>query len=124
MQLTRIPSCPACDPQQDQDGDGVCDDEDNCLSIPNPDQRDSDEDGFGNGCDTDYNDDLAVGIPDFGLFSPETGKNWCVPAYDPQFDANGDNVIGIPDFAVLLTFLGQPPGPSGLSCAGVTVPCP
>jgi parallel beta-helix repeat protein len=37
-----------CDP--DQDRDGVPDDCDNCPDIPNPDQRDSDGDGVGDGC--------------------------------------------------------------------------
>lgn len=54
-------SCP------DQDGDGVCDDsdddvdgdgftngfDDNCPSDPNPDQTDTDGDGFGDACDLD-----------------------------------------------------------------------
>jgi hypothetical protein len=35
----------------DTDGDGVCDDNDNCPDVPNSDQSDADEDGFGNVCD-------------------------------------------------------------------------
>ncbi len=40
----------------DQDGDGVPDACDNCVSVPNPDQIDADGDGFGAACDCDDND--------------------------------------------------------------------
>lgn len=42
-------SCPH-DPLNDQDGDGVCGDVDNCP-LRNPDQLDTDGDGAGNACD-------------------------------------------------------------------------
>jgi hypothetical protein len=35
----------------DSDGDGIMDDKDNCPSISNVDQKDSDKDGVGNKCD-------------------------------------------------------------------------
>jgi choice-of-anchor A domain-containing protein len=37
----------------DSDGDGVLDEDDNCISVPNPDQTDSDGDGYGDACDDD-----------------------------------------------------------------------
>ncbi len=42
-----------CDNQGgDSDGDGVCDDSDNCPNTSNPNQADSDNDGIGDACDT------------------------------------------------------------------------
>jgi hypothetical protein len=35
----------------DTDEDGITDDSDNCPSVPNPDQTDTDGDGFGDACD-------------------------------------------------------------------------
>lgn len=40
-------------PPPDQDKDGVPDFRDNCVSVPNPDQRDIDQDGIGTACETD-----------------------------------------------------------------------
>jgi hypothetical protein len=42
--------CPL-DPANDADGDGVCGNIDNCPTVYNPDQKDSDSDGIGDTCE-------------------------------------------------------------------------
>lgn len=52
----------------DLDGDGVDDDQDNCVEDPNPDQADLDQDGMGDACDADADGDALTNddeeIPD------------------------------------------------------------
>ena len=73
-------------------------------------------------CDTDFNDDLTVGGPDFtimaGAYDSEVGDE----LYDPDVDVNSDGDIEGYDYARLIFYLGSPPGPSGLGCQG-TIPC-
>jgi subtilisin family serine protease len=111
-----------CPGASDSDGDRVCDARDNCTVVANPDQRDTDRDGFGNACDADYDNNGAVGTSDFGAIVPVFGTQLGDPGYSPLFDHTEDGAIGIPDFATLTQQFGGPPGPSGLSCAG-TVSC-
>jgi hypothetical protein len=49
--LTFIPDDPCADLGGDGDGDGVCDDIDNCPLVANPSQSNSDTDGLGDACD-------------------------------------------------------------------------
>lgn len=117
-------------PEPDSDSDGVLDSEDNCVDVPNGPlaatnscdaQQDADMDGFGNGCDSDINNDGGPGGFDisyiFAAFR-EVSTN-------PVFDLNCDGAVGLDDVSkawydlVYYTI----PGPSGLVCAG-DVPCP
>src|SRR5262249_40248903 len=82
----------------DADSDGVPDHADNCVAIPNPSQLDSNQDGYGNACDADYNNDGAVGAPDFVLLRGGFGKHSGDPGFAPDLDANGDGAIGALDF--------------------------
>jgi hypothetical protein len=47
----------SCPPYPDQDNDTVADIIDNCISVLNTDQADSDSDGIGNACDPDFDQD-------------------------------------------------------------------
>jgi len=109
----------------DTDDDGVPDYRDNCVlrrngesEAPNN-QCDTDQDGYGNACDADTNDDNAIGIPDFGTFTATFG----LTGSELAADTNCDGGVGIPDFGTFTALFGYSAGPSGLSCAGTT-PCP
>jgi hypothetical protein len=48
----------------DADGDGVVDSQDNCRTVKNADQRDTDRDGKGDACDTDDDNDGVLDTND------------------------------------------------------------
>jgi hypothetical protein len=113
--------------EPDLDGDFVADDEDNCLTIANFDQRDTNLDGYGNACDPDFGGEVVGGDgivagPDFVLLSLAYGLSVGEPGYDEDLDTDGDGTIAGPEFVLLSIYYGLPPGPSGLSCAGIP-PC-
>ena len=115
----------------DLDGDLVPDVYDNCSDAatgangPNEtsNQVDSDQDGYGNHCDADYDNDgaLLVNIPDFTIFlAAFTGTT-----PNAATDHNGDGFTTVADFGTFLgafQAVGTQVGPSGLACAG-TIPC-
>ena len=99
---------------EDGDGDGTGNNSDNCLLVHNPLQRDTDEDGYGNACDADLDNDLMINVRDLGLlrhafFSTPGDANW-----NPDADLNGDGTVSAADLGILrASFFGQP-GPSAL----------
>ena len=80
------------------DGDGIPDNQDNCVVLPNGPllgtgscfaQEDADMDGYGNPCD---------------------------------LDVNNNGQVDLIDLSESFLRQGEVPGPSGLACAG-TIPC-
>lgn len=111
-------------PSVDSDGDGVYDVLDNCVNVPNafPNDCDTDQDGYGNMCDGDFNQDYGSDGADFLVFNHDfttTGLDGGTGT-----DMNCDGYVDGADFLLFnhqFTTTGVP-GPSGLYCAG-TVPC-
>lgn len=81
-----IPIPSTCDPVADSDCDGVNDDIDNCLDVANPDQDDSDGDGFGDACDLDDGGDL---LPGDGLIGDEVDDTLDADAGEISAEAAG-----------------------------------
>lgn len=97
-----------CEVSTDTDGDGVSDDMDNCTNVSNPNQIDSNGDGFGNQCDADLNNDGVINFIDVSLFSAVFLSN------DADADFNSDGTVNFLDLTLIgQSFLGAP-GPSGL----------
>jgi len=96
-------------PDTDADSDIVADSVDNCTLAPNADQRDTDDDGYGNACDPDFNNDGIVNATDLAFFKPRFFTN------DPDADLTGDGIVNAADLAILKTFFFKPPGPSALA---------
>ncbi len=92
----------------DEDEDGVADSEDNCLNQKNPAQIDSDNDGYGNACDADLNNDGIVNTLDLGAFRKVFGSN------DADADFNGDGIVNTLDLGRMRNLFGKVPGPSAV----------
>lgn len=103
----------------DSDHDGIADQQDNCIHIPNgaliPDaggnsQLDTDGDGYGNICDPDFGNsgDLRVDFADLAYM-----KSKFFTA-DPDADLDGNSRVDFADLAILKSMFFGPPGPSGL----------
>jgi len=92
----------------DSDSDGVDDNLDNCTLAANADQRDSNDDGFGNACDPDLDNNGIVNAIDLGLFK----SVFFTPDADADFDGNG--IVNAIDLGIFKASFFQPPGPSGV----------
>lgn len=114
-------------PSADTDGDGVFDVLDNCSARANPPPTqdcDTDDDGYGNFCDGDFNNDYVVNATDFTVrFLPDFKAGTDKAPVDGT-DMNCNGVVAATDYIphFLPQFKQGKPGPSGLHCAG-TIPC-
>lgn len=101
----------------DTDNDGIAVNSDNCAIVENADQRDTDQDGYGNVCDADFNNDLMTNSLDLGLFKrcylKLAADAQCPRPQDADF--NGDKLVDSIDLALLKTMYLKKPGPSGLT---------
>jgi uncharacterized protein (TIGR03790 family) len=99
----------------DQDGDGVPDASDVCRDLPNPDQRDSDGDGYGNLCDADVDGDGRVTTSWGRADRPGDIERIAIAAqefaYVPAYDLDGDGKVNIRDVSLAQITVFQRPGP-------------
>ncbi|MEL7448605.1 MAG: choice-of-anchor X domain-containing protein [Pseudomonadota bacterium] len=91
----------------DGDGDGIADSADNCTLVANPDQTDSNGDGYGNLCDADLNNDGNINFSDLGLMKA------VFFTADADADLDGDGSVNFADLGLMKASFFGPPGPSG-----------
>jgi hypothetical protein len=105
----------------DFDSDGVGDSIDNCSDEPNSAQDDTDFDDCGNLCDGDYDNDGAVGFPDFGQFVAAYQSN---DEEKHHFEPVPGSQVGFPDFGWFVANYQTSPGPSGTATGPNAPYCP
>ncbi len=93
---------------EDADQDGVADQQDNCLLVSNANQNDADNDGFGNTCDADFNNDCIVNNLDFSEFVSS------FLSANSVTDLNSDGIVNFLDLSFLQSLFLSPPGPTSL----------
>ncbi len=91
----------------DTDEDGIIDLDDNCTIIANPDQRDTDNDGFGNLCDADFDNNGLVSFADLNQFRENFGTS------NPDADLDGSGSVSFHDLDIFRNLFNLPPGPAG-----------
>ena len=92
----------------DTDSDSVIDGSDNCLLSSNAAQTDTDNDGYGNQCDPDFDNNLVVGSADLAFLKASFFSS------GPDADLTGDGIVNAADLSIVKIMFFGPPGPSGL----------
>ncbi|NND59490.1 MAG: cadherin-like domain-containing protein [Gammaproteobacteria bacterium] len=97
----------------DNDGDGVMNSCDNCLTVVNPSQCNANDgpngDIFGNHCDADLDNNGIVNSFDLNIMRDNFGST-----SHPESDLNCNGITNSFDLMMMRNMFGQPPGPSGL----------
>jgi hypothetical protein len=91
----------------DTDGDGIKDIDDNCTIFSNPEQFDTDQDGFGNRCDADFDNNGIVSFADLNHFREHFGTS------NPGADFDGNGTVSFRDLEIFHHLFNLPPGPAG-----------
>ncbi|NJN48431.1 MAG: cytochrome-c peroxidase [Candidatus Competibacteraceae bacterium] len=105
----------------DTDGDGIADAVDNCRTVANPAQLDSNGDSYGNMCDADLNNDCISNFADLGLLKAAFGSTSASNNWNEDADLNGDGVVNFGDLGLMKQGFGQAPGPAGQFQCGAPV---
>jgi hypothetical protein len=91
----------------DTDTDGVPDGADNAYLVPNPDQADSDGDGFGDVSDCDVDNDGLIGRAELSRLVDAYGRSAADVGFVAELDFNHDRRLDAQDFALLKSRWGQ-----------------
>jgi hypothetical protein len=98
----------------DEDEDEVANAVDNCVYVYNPDQIDTDEDGYGNRCDGDFDGNGTSGVSDFGALIDAWGCTTGQGCYDEDIDMDSSGGIGVGDWGLFLPGYGYSLAGKGL----------
>ncbi|MEM6638378.1 MAG: hypothetical protein AAF610_00610 [Pseudomonadota bacterium] len=117
LAIAFVPASALAQDTFDSDGDGYDDNSDNCTLVANPLQRDADGDHYGNLCDGDFNNDMAVNAQDLGIMRASFFTN------DPLTDLNSDGVTNFVDLGIMRGLFFTEPGPTGTDPAQPPCTC-